>query len=267
MTETDLKIETDLDRAHAIMEAAPEDGAARLGFYHALADSQLFLLLTEEALGDDISPQVCDLDGVAHALAFDSEDRLSEFTGTAAPYAALPGRALSTMLAGAGVGLGLNLDVAPSSILLPPEALGWLSETLGQGGGAETAALPETLSPPRDLPQAVLSALDTKLARATGLAGHACLAGVRYADGAAGHLLIFIGALEGAEATLTRAVSEVLTFSADDVGAFDVGFAEPGSTLAQRVERVGLRFDLPQAKASAPRAAPGSDPDKPPKLR
>lgn len=256
--------ETELDRAHAAMEA--QDGAARLGFYHALADSELFLLLTKEPTGDDISPQTYDLEGVAHALAFDNEGRLAEFTGAAAPYAALPGRTLAAMLAGAGVGLGLNLG-APSSILLPPEALRWLSETLGQGGGTEGGARPEALIAPWDVPQAVLSALDAKLARAGALASHACLAGAQYEGGVTGHLLVFIDAASGAEGALTRAVSEALTFSGGEAGTLDVGFAETGSALAQRAERVGLRFDLPKAEVAAPRAAPGSDPDKPPKLK
>ncbi len=259
--------ETELDRAHAAMEAAAEDGAARLGFYHALADTQLFLLLVAEAVGDDISPQTYDVEGVPHALAFDTEDRLAEFTGAAAPYAALPGRTLAAMLAGAGAGLGLNLGVAPSSILLPPEALGWLNETLGQGDGAEGGARPDALTPPGNVPQSVLSALDAKLARAAGLASHACLAGTRYAGGETGHLLVFIGAVQGSEAALTRAVSEALTFSGVEAGTLDVGFADIGSALAQRVERVGLRFDLPKAEAPEPRAAPGSDPSRPPKLR
>ncbi|PVA09313.1 hypothetical protein DC366_14385 [Pelagivirga sediminicola] len=256
---------TELDRAHAAMEAG--DGAERLGFYHALADCQLFVLLTEEARGDDISPQTYDLEGVAHALAFDTEARLAEFTGAIAPYAALPGRTLAAMLAGAGAGLALNLGVAPSAILLPPEALIWLDRTLGQGGGAEGGARPEALTAPQGVPQAVLSALDAKLARAAGLASHACLTGARYAGGGAGHLLIFIGAAAGAETVLTRAVSEALTFSGVEAGTLDVAFAGTGSALAERAERVGLRFDLPKPETPARRAAPGSDPSKPPKLK
>ncbi len=42
---TDL---TPLDTAHAAMEAAPADDAARLRFYERLADSEMFLLLSEE---------------------------------------------------------------------------------------------------------------------------------------------------------------------------------------------------------------------------
>lgn len=257
---------TALDRAHAAMDCAPEDGASRLGFYHCLADTQLFLLLSEEPEGDHVTPRTFEVDGATYALAFDDEERLAGFTGAPAPYAVLPGRTLAGMLAAGGAGLGLNLDVAPSSILLPPDALSWLAETLGQGAMAEEAARPETVNAPEAVPQALLAALDAKLARAGGLASHACLAGARYTGGAMGHVLFFIGATPGAEGALTRAVSEALTFSGIEAGALDVGFADEGSALAGRLERVGLRFDLPQA-AVVTRAAPGSDPDKPPKLR
>lgn len=259
--------ETPLDRAHARMEAAPDDGAARLAFYHCLADTQLFLALEGEGSGDDVTPQTYAVEGAEYALAFDSEERLSEFAGGSAEYASLPGRTLAAMLAEAATGLGLNLDVAPSSILLPADALGWLSETLEQGGGAEAGTRLERVSAPEGVPEALLTALDAKLGRAEGLADHACLAGAKFAGGAAGHVLIFIGAAEGAERTLTRAVSEALTFSGIEAGALDVGFAEAGSTLATRFERVGLRFDLPQPPKPEARPAPGTDPDAPPKLR
>lgn len=259
--------ETALDRAHAAMEAANADGAARLAFYHCLADTQLFLLLTEEPTGDHVTPRTFEVEDAAYALAFDDEARLAEFTGGPAPYAVVPGRTLAGMLAVEGAGLGLNLDAAPSSILLPPEALGWLAETLGQGSGDEAGAQIETVSAPEGVPQALLTALDAKLARAEGLASHACLAGARYAGGASGHVLMFIGAAPGGEPALTRAVSEALTFSGIEAGALDVGFAEVGGPLAQRIERVGLRFDLPKATAALQRAAPGSDPSRPPKLR
>ncbi|MFX0541908.1 SseB family protein [Roseovarius sp. S4756] len=260
-------IETALDRAHAAMEAAGDDGAPRLVFYHCLADTQLFVLLTGEPEGDHVTPQTFDLEGTGYALAFDTEERLSGFAGGAAPYAMLPGRTLAGMLADAGAGLGLNLDAGPSSILLPPEALGWLAETLGQGGGAEAQTRPEAVTAPEGVPQALLSALDAKLARAEGLASHACLAGARYSGGATGHVLMFIGAAPGAEGTLTRAVSEALTFSGIEAGALDVGFATAESALAVRLEKVGLRFDLPRASAPLERAAPGSDPSRPPRLK
>ncbi|WP_417722799.1 SseB family protein [Salipiger sp.] len=261
--------ETPLDTAHAAMEAAPDSDSARLRFYERLADSEMFLLLTREIEGDRIEPEIFDLSDHRFVLIFDREDRLSQFVGRPAPYAALSGRAVTAMLAGQGIGLGVNLEVAPSSILLPPEAVDWLSETLGHGP-AETEAQVSEVSAPKGLPEVLLGALDTKLATAGGFARHAWLAGVTYADGLRSHLLAFTGTLPGAEDALARAVNEALVFSGIDAGALDVLFLRDSDELAARLARVALRFDLPQpeiAEAPPARPAPGSDPDRPPILR
>ena len=49
---------TPLDRAYAEMQAAPDDEAQRLRFFERVADSELFLLLSKEPDGNDISPEV-----------------------------------------------------------------------------------------------------------------------------------------------------------------------------------------------------------------
>ncbi len=115
--------ETPLDMSHAAMEAAPNDDAARLRFYERLADSEMFLLLTKETEGDQISPEIFDLGDASFVLVFDRIERLAQFVGKPAPYAALSGRVIAQMLAGQGIGLGVNLEVAPSQMLIPPEAV------------------------------------------------------------------------------------------------------------------------------------------------
>ncbi len=262
--------ETILDRAHQAMAAAPEDDAARLRFYERLADSELFLLLDSEPAGDEIAPQVFALEEGRFALAFDLEERLSDFTGAPAPYAALPGRVIARELAGQGVGLGLNLGVAASAFLLPAEALGWLAGTLDHAPG-EAEALPEAVEAPKGLPEAVIAALDAKLARLAGLARAAHLVAVRYAGGRRGHLLAFEGARPGADAALAKAVSEALVFSGIEAGEIDVTVLAEGDPLRDRIARVALRFDLPEparetAQVVTP-SAPGMDPARPPKLR
>lgn len=259
---------TPLDTAHAAMEAAPEDDAARLRFYERLADSEMFLLLTGDPDGDQVEPELFDVADAQFVLLFDREERLAQFTGRISPYAALSGRAIAGMLAGQGIGLAVNPEVAPSSILIPPEAVDWLAATLSQGP-AEAEARPAELHPPGGLPEKLLTALDTKLATATGLARMAWLAGVTYDDGTRGHLLGFVDVLPGAEPALAGAVNEALTFSGIEAGALDVAFFKPTDPLAAALARHGLRFDLPdpvQAQEVV-RPAPGSDPDKPPKLR
>ncbi|WP_164658228.1 SseB family protein [Tropicibacter sp. Alg240-R139] len=258
---------TPLDAAHAAMEAVPEDDAARLRFYERLGDCELFLLLTEEAKGENISPELFEIADGRFVLAFDREERLAQFVGQPAPYAALSGRILAMMLAGQGVGLGLNLEVAPSSILIPPEAMAWLQQIL-EHAPDEVEARVEQFLPPAGLPEILITSLDTKLSTAQGLATSAYLVGVTYSGGGQGHLLGFVGAIEGAQGALAKAASEALTFSGVDAGAMDVGFFDAGDPVAGKLESVGLRFDLPQPEVpELKQVAPGSDPDKPPRLK
>ena len=260
--------QTPIDAAHAVMEAAPQDDAARLRFYERVADSELFLLLTGEPEDDQIEPELFELQDQKFVLAFDLEERLAGFVGRPAPYAGLSGRALARMLAGQGVGLGLNLEVAPSSILLPADAMVWLVDVLEQGP-QQGEANPESLAPPVGLPEVLLTSLDAKLAAAAGLARSAYLAQVTYEGGAKGHLLGVTGAVAGAEAALAQAINEALVFSGLEAGALDVTFIADSDPLAAELARVGLRFDLPEPEkpAEVERIAPGSDPEKPPILR
>jgi hypothetical protein len=258
--------DTRLDAVHAAMEAAPDDAQARLRFYETLAASELYLMLKAEAQGDQLDPEVFDLGDQSFVLVFDREDRLAQFAGRAVPYAALTGRSIASMLAGQGVGLGVNLDVAPSAILLPTEAVAWLAETLSEAP-AEIEAKPEIFSAPKGLPETFLVALDARLATMTGLARLAYLVGVTYDTGAQGHMLGFVGADRGAHGALARAVSEVLIFSGLEAAALDVAFFDAFDPVAARLASCGLRFDLPKPPERAPRPAPGSDPDKPPVLR
>lgn len=176
---------TALDAAHAAMEATPQDDAARLRFFERLADSELFLMLTEEARDENISPELFDVADGRFVLAFDLEERLARFAGRPAPYVALSGRVLTAMLSGQGIGLGLNLEVAGSSMLIPAEALAWLAETLQHGPEEVQQRLAE-FTPPEGLPDILLTALDTKLATAAGLAAAAFLVGTRAESGGRG---------------------------------------------------------------------------------
>jgi type III secretion system (T3SS) SseB-like protein len=259
---------TPLDLAHAAMEAAPDDDSARLRFFERLADGELFLLLAQEALGDQIKPQIFPVEGGDYVLVFDREDRLAEFVGAGAPYVALSGRLIADMLAGQGFGLGLNLGVAPSEILIPAPALSWLADTLGNAP-EQVEARPVEASAPRGLPEDLLLVLDAKLALAAGLARFAWLAGMTYDDGRRGHMLAFVDEMPGARDTLAGLVSEALTFSGIDAGVLDVGFFTASDPFCAPLAKVGLRFDLPEppkADCTSP-AAPGMDPSKPPLLR
>ncbi|MEL7100590.1 MAG: SseB family protein [Pseudomonadota bacterium] len=257
---------TPLDTAHAAMMADEAADAPRAAFYAQLLTTELYLLLEEEPEGDDITPRSFELPQGVTVLAFDREDRLAAFADGAAPYAAVSGRTLAELLAPAGIGLGLNLEVAPSSILLPPAAMAWLADQSATPEATAEARITE-LSPPKGLPEALLTALDARLAGATGLARFAAMALAQYEDGGQGHLLAFVGALPDAEPALRRAGAEALRFSGLEAGSLDILFVRADHPLAEALARTGLRFDIPQPEELGQRPAPGSDPDSPPKLR
>ena len=256
---------TPLDAAHIAMEADKSNDVARLRFFERLADSELFLMLKEEPNGDQILPEIFEVQDTHFVLVFDREARLSEFAEGIAPYAALSGRAVVEMLEGQGVGLGVNLGVAPSSILIPPDAVSWLSETLSQRP-EEVSETPESFEPPKGLPEKLIVALDTKLATATGLAASAYLVTVVYEGGRRGHMLGYVDPVPGAETALAQATGEALTFSGVEAGVIDVAFFRASDPLCAQLARVGLRFDLPEPVKTETPKAPGSDPKKPPIL-
>jgi hypothetical protein len=102
-----------------------------------------------------------------------------------------------------------------------------------------------------------------------GLAQAAFLVGVTYENGAKGHMLGFIEAIPQAQHALTQAATEALTFSGIEAGAMDIAFFRQVDRILPKLERYGLRFDLPQMQQSVPqeRSAPGMDPEKPPRLK
>ncbi|MCB1368687.1 MAG: SseB family protein, partial [Rhodobacteraceae bacterium] len=151
-----------LDQAHARMIAAPDDDVARLRYFETLADTTLYLLLDTDPEGDRIHPKTVTADGIETVLAFDHEERLADFTGEPAPFVELPGRKLAEMLAGSKLALGLNIGVAASETLLPPEAMVWLGDMLG-GQGVEQVVGLAGVAPPDRLDPDLEAALEAKL--------------------------------------------------------------------------------------------------------
>ncbi len=258
--------ETPLDAAHAAMAATPNDEIARLRFFERLTQSTLFLLLKSDPNGDQVVPEIFEATDGHFVLVFDNEERLTAFTKHPAPYAALSGREVATMLAGQDTGLGLNLGVAPSSFLLPAEALSWLNSVLASRP-LEATAEPREVRAPAGLPEHLVQSLDARLAQAEGLADCAYLVGATYQDGRRGHLLALTDPLAGAEPTLARAIQEAVAFSGLDVGDIDVAFVAATDPVTDQLAKVGLRFDIPKPPEVVTSLITGSDPNRPPKLR
>jgi hypothetical protein len=258
---------TALDAAYAALQTGGEAEALR--FYRLLADAPLCLLLAHEAEGEAIAPQVFDLSDGPMILAFDSEDRLAAFQDGPVPYASLPGRVIAQQMAGQGLWLGLNLGTgAPSETVLPPEAMAHLLDLLDVSaevteGQARSFAAPA-------VPAVVDEALRFALHAAAGLAAGAVLAGVTYEGGGRGHVLALVGAAEGAEPALARAVAEALSFAGVEAAKLDVVFLTPDDPALRALLRTGRAYDIPAptaAQAPPTPAAPGSDPSRPPRLR
>jgi len=138
---------TPLDTAHDAMESAPQNDAARLRFYERLADSELFMILTGEPVTDQVEPLIFPVEAENYVLVFDRLERLAAFADCETPYAALSGRKLVNLLAGQDLGLGVNLGVAPFSILVPAAAVEWLVQALANEADEVEASLKELIAP------------------------------------------------------------------------------------------------------------------------
>lgn len=256
---------TPLDEAFAAMNAASDNATTRLAWFDRLAASEMFLLLEDEAIGDRIRPKVFAVDGADLVVAFDREERLAGFAGEVAPFVGMSGRTLAQMLSEAELGLAVNLGTEFETVL-ESEAIGWLAGTLSQAPEA-VEDRPDEVLPPEGLPESLLTALDARLATTHGRASLAYLVATKYDDGRQGHLLAFVEAMDGYEGALAQLVGDALSFSGLEAGSLDVGFFRAADPMCATFAKVGLRFDLPQLADPIASVAPGSDPDKPPRLR
>ena len=275
--QSDVTEESGLALALGRLAASPDDPAARLGFHAELIASELFLWLADlpdtagQAAGA-VAPQVFDLETGPTALAFDSEGALAGFAGAAAPYLALPGRVLVTMLAQAAPPLSLLVqDGVGRAELLDPDALAWLTQTLQAPAPQVDTDRIEAYLPPA-LPESDLAllvpVLERRLSHLPGLQA-AVLVQARWAQGGGGHLLALSGLPEPAQAPVARAVAEALTLSGAGLARLDVVFPGPGRMRAITAAGLALnpaRFAAPES-APAATAPPGSDPTRPPRLR
>ncbi|MEL7343606.1 MAG: SseB family protein [Pseudomonadota bacterium] len=255
---------TRLDAAHAALATDPENADARARYLGALGDIEVLLKLLCEPEGESIQPDVIETASGTFALAFDTAERFAGASSGVAPYAALPGRIVAELLAAAGVGLAINMG-ASTEMIVTSQELAWLGDQLRNDPDETAGRIVEARAPKR-LPDALLSALDTQLARAQGLAKVAHLVEVTYDDDRRGHLLAVVEAVSGSEGAFARSIDNALRFSGLDAAELDVAFFGETDPVIARIAKVGLRYDIPQA-ADPTRPVPGTDPESPPKLR
>jgi len=258
-------MQTTLDIAYEKMQ---DDAAQAPAFYARFLEAELFLMLDDEVSGGQARPTVLETSDGALALVFDLEARLAAFGSGVADYVALSGRRVAALLAGQGVGIGLNLGDSPSAMVLPPDAVQWLADS-STGQDEHFEAKPLEITKPAGVPEELILALDVKLANMGGVVSAAYLVSARYEGGENGHMLALVNVPGPARPGVSEALSEALRFSGIEAGRLDLAFLEGDDPHLEKFARVGLGFDIPELnlpKAAAPKA-PGMDPDSPPILR
>jgi len=260
----DDSVTTTLDLAMVKKQSGDE---ANLGFYARLLESEMFMILEDEVGEDAARPLVLDTSDCAVALIFDTEERLAEFAGEPVPYLALSGRKMVAMLAEKDIGIGVNLG-SVSETVLPPDIINWLAKNLGSKDSIEQEK-PVEISAPISVPEALIKALDQKLANMSGVVSAAYLVAVEYETGGKSHMLALVDVTPDAQNGVAEAMSEALLFSGIEAGRLDITFLLARDASVSRFAKVGLAFEIPELilpKASE-NPAPGMEPDRPPKLR
>lgn len=264
-----MTAETPLRSALAATTADPEDDAARLALFRALAVSELLLLLSEPPTAESLSPKVFGVEEGTVGLVFDAEERLADFAGGEADFIALPARVLAEMFLENDLAMGINLGQEAATIL-PVPALKWFVDFLEEGPQEHEVQL-HVIRQLTGAPQQVLAAVIGQLGLMPGVATRAVFAEAEYTNGDRAPLVALDGVAERDRPALARAIDEAVGLSGVEGARVDVAFPEPDSELWGILDKVGRALDLTELTATASPgdqkpAAPGSDPDKPPKL-
>lgn len=256
---------TPLDEAHAALTAAPDSDPLRRAYYDRLALVELFLLLDREPEGDRIAPRLLELEEGQIVLAFDTEERLTGVAGEAF-YAGMQGSELIKLAADQGLGLGINLGVGAGEYLLAHRDLVWIAGTLAAELDEIDAQL--TAWRPAQVEDAVVLAIDARLAASAGMLESAILAKAVYSDGTERLAICLVGADADDLPTLGQSLNQGVALVAPGTALDVLGFASHDPRL-QALQRVGLIFQIPEPEKDTivPGAAPGLDPARPPKLR
>ena len=252
-----------MDKTYARMQAAPNSDAAGLRFYEAFCDTNLHVLVNA-----DLSLQIFETSQGKLILAFDTEERMAEFVEQPTEFIKMPGRELVTQLKETDIGIGLNLNVAPTSQILTPEILDWVSALLSVDSTLMVDQV-AGFSADCQLSDDDRTALTDRLVNFTGVVKAAYICGVTYADGATADALFFIDCDQDIEADLFTAMIETQKFAMDSSADLAIKFISSDSPALPEIQRHGhqLHIPAPIVTPTFQPSAPGMDPNKPPKLR
>lgn len=235
---------------------AQRDPSASPRFFDELMATMLYLPIHEEPAetltgGQSISPIVFEVEGEETVLVFDSEDRLAQWASEPVNYVGLPGAAIFEMFDGAEQ-VGLNLGVAPSSLIITRENVEWLHERAMEAVQAEEVPAGASLrvEPPTETPREAVAALTSRLAGFRAEVDEATLFRlfVEGADGRETSRLVLaltptpLGAHRAEEVAGALAKTARAAFSIAE--PLEVTILHPGSELLEKARSVGLRLPI-----------------------
>ena len=257
-----------LNKAFREMSQDPENNDARLNYYGVLADTDLFLLLEQETSNEILEPKIIQLEGNNFALAFDSEENLSEFYGEAAAFAQITGRVLAKMLLEEKIGLGINLGVSEGELLLPYSVIEWFVSVMDEPHNL-VQTTPKKFLPVKALPEIMFKALQQKLKPAVGLFDEIWICAVEYNEDETSHLICLMGAQNSAQQAIVKSINEVLSFTDIDLGNIDVAHFSYGDEACNKIREIGIKLEFPEVTEvkNATRDVKNKAALEPPKLR
>jgi len=250
------------------MSRNPENSDARLNYYGVLADTNLFLLLEQEPSNEILEPKFIQLEGKNFALAFDSEESLSEFYGEAAAFAEVTGRVLAKMLLEEKIGLGINLGVYEGELLLPWEIIEWFVNVLDEAPNL-VQNTPKKFLRAEAFPEVLFKALQEKLMPAVGLFDEIWICAVEYNEDETSHLICLMGVQNSAQQAIVKSINEVLSFTNIDLGNIDVAHFSYDDEVCTKIREIGIKLEFPKVNKvkNAARDVKNKAALQPPKLR
>ena len=257
-----------LNKAFLEMSQNPENNDARLNYYGVLADTDLFLLLEQESSNEILEPKFIQLEGNNFALAFDSEENLSEFYGEAAAFAQIRGRVLAKILLEEQIGLGINLGVSGGELLLPYSVIEWFVSVLDETPNL-LQTTPKKFLPVKAFSEIIFKALQEKLKPAVGLFDEIWICAVEYSEDETSHLICLMGVQNSAEQAIVKSINEVLSFTDIDLGNIDVAHFSYDDEVCTKIREIGIKLQFPEVSEvkNAARDVKNKAALQPPKLR
>ena len=203
------------------------------------------MLLEQEPSNEILEPKFIQLEGKNFALAFDSEESLSEFYGEAAAFAEVTGRVLAKMLLEEKIGLGINLGVYEGELLLPWEIIEWFVNVLDEAPNL-VQNTPKKFLRAEAFPEVLFKALQEKLMPAVGLFDEIWICAVEYNEDETSHLICLMGVQNSAQQAIVKSINEVLSFTNIDLGNIDVAHFSYDDEVCTKIREIGIKLEFPK---------------------